>query len=299
MNDFNITPEFAEWFGAWIGDGDHSTYKKSVTLCNQECDLLNLHIKILTEYFEFPKERILVELTTSNSDSVEIIKNRWATKLSLPADNIRTINRNKHAREECARVVANNAEMFRFLRNNTTAIKFKISNSREENKAAFIRGLYAAEGSIRTERHQKHLRLGMKPIEEIAFAQKLLEDLKIQSRIDFNPCNCAYELSVYGFENLLRFYEIGGFGRYKKKNDILQKQLEYGKLPWSFRFKCLVTILKNKTPVTSKEVAELFNTGYDNAKLMLATFAKFGMLNVDKTNKTYLYSLNETCLKCK
>lgn len=294
MNEPKITPEFAEWFGAWIGDGDHSPHKKSVTLCNQEHELLQLHIKILTEYFNFPRERVLVEVTTGSSDDIEIIKKRWATKLSLPYGNIRTINRNPVARKECARVVANNVKLIRFLRDNTTAIKLKISNSTKETKAAYVRGIFAAEGSIRKGFAEKHVRLAMLSIEDVAFVQKLLENIEISSRINFNPHNGAYELSLYGYENLLNFKNLGGFGRHKDKNAILHYQLKYTRIPWSFKFKRLKEILKNKNVITNKEAAKIFNTTYHNAKFMLATFARRGMLNVDKTNKTHYYGLNES-----
>ncbi|MBU3896363.1 MAG: LAGLIDADG family homing endonuclease [Nanoarchaeota archaeon] len=293
MFKLRITPEFSEWFGAWIGDGDHSSIRR-LALSNQVVELLHLHIKILTEYFNFPRERILAEVTTSSLDDNQIIRDRWSKLLLLPLQNIRTINRNPIARKECARVMANNVEITKFVRNNISTIRKRILNSNNEIMCAYLMGIFAAEGNVRTEKHQKHVRLGMKTIEDIDFAKLLLEKIGIETKLAINTSNDCYELSIFGYENLLKFRDFGGFGKHESKNIILNRQLStYGKFPWSYRYQCLEAVLRNVNTITNYDAVNIFDMNYHNAKLMLSRFSKQGKLSVDKTNKTYTYKLKE------
>ncbi len=292
IKTIKLDKEFSEWFGIWIGDGDRSIKRGTVGLASQCEEVLKFNIKILTQTFGLDKNRIKCEITTNDKD-LNKIKRKWANTLKIPENRIGHIQYNRLARRDCARVFVYSNLLLRDLLNFEDLLINKISKGSKNIKSSFVNGIFAAEGNMRLD--DKCARIGMKNDKVINFVKNLLSDLGIKTTVIYNTYTKALELCIFGYDNLVKFNQVGGFGKHTSKNNGLNMQLESyeNKLPWGERFRRLNRILIKKGTITSVELKKMMNLSSANAGYILRKFHKEGGLLVDKSNKSYIYSINK------
>ncbi len=289
---------FAEWYGAWIGDGDHSPKRETIGLANCSINLLSLHMQILFR-FGYTKNKIKVEVISPNKKESKVkIKDRWSKILDLPIEQISVVTYMENARQEGARVQVWCSALNRILHEIDYTIKSIIENSDDKIKIAYIRGIFAAEGSTR--KKSKQIRLNMKNEKELLFARRMLLDLGIFSNgPKLNTHNGCFELSITGYYNIKRFYEINGFGRHKERSDLLRKVFKTyeNKLPHSERFNQIKRILEKRKQVSNLELMQLLDLNHSNIAHITRMFVDKDLLKVDKSDKVYKYSLIANSIK--
>jgi hypothetical protein len=291
LKEIEIDPLFTELYGAWIGEGDHSSKREAISLTNYSVELLKLHIKLLIK-FGFGRNKIKAEIISPKKEPKNKIKEKWSKILNLPLNQITTVTYMENATQEGAGVEVWCAGLFRILHQIDNKIKSIIKNSNKNIKIAYIKGIFAAEGSVR--KKGKEIRINMKDISELIFVEYILQDLNIKSRpIKFNKFSRCCELSILGFKNIKQFKEINGFGLNKKRNNLLNKVFEtYERnLPYPIRFEQIKKILLKKQEISNNELAKIFNKHPKHIAWITKHFADAGMLEVDKSSKVYKYSL--------
>ncbi len=291
MKKLVIDALFVEWYGAWIGDGDHSYKREALSMSNYSIDLLKLHI-VMMRRLGFESNRLLVEVVSPSDEPSKIIKERWAKILGLSFNQVSTVTRMSNATQEGARVGLGCAGLFRVLHRIDSKIKKKILSSGDTIRIAYIKGIFAAEGSVR--KKGKQVRLNMKDELELIFARTVLHSLGIFVKLPkWNPHSGCFELSIFGYENIRRFWEIGGFGLERKRSKLLDKCVNsYGKFPFGVRVRQIRESFPNGKNFTNKDLVNLLNLGPANARKITRAALARGLLKVDKTNKVYKYSLD-------
>jgi len=292
--EIKIDSDFSEWFGYWMGDGDRSLKRGTFGVASQSLDIHKLNMKILLDYFHLEKKRLRVEITTSRKAPDEDMRKEYSNLLELNISQIKTISRTPLANRDCIRLFVYSLITLRDFLKQVEEIKNKILISDRTIMSKFVSGIFAAEGSIR--KKGKNIRMLMLKKNEVEFVRKILDKLGIVSTMNLQKNSGGWEISICSYENLAKFREIGGFGRMVEKNAILEERMTHyeNKLPWAERYSRLCKIFSAQSQLTNKIVAEKFKMKYHNAKFMMATFAKLGLLNVSKINKIYVYTLNES-----
>ncbi|MAF99245.1 MAG: hypothetical protein CMH61_01400 [Nanoarchaeota archaeon] len=288
LKSITVDEEFAAWWGAWIGEGDHSPTHESISMTNYEVNLLELHLKMLRK-FKFPIDKPLVEVITNKPGEKDIIRKRWSKILNLPRKQITSITYMERASQEGARVQVWSAGLFRILHAIDDRVKSIISKSSLKVKIAYLRGIYAAEGSVR----KVHIRIGMNDIKEITFIRKILLHIGIKTKQpNFNKWSGSHELSIYGHDNIEIFVQVGGFDLHKKRKQRLETMFsQYGKFPYHVSFRKIKKILEQQNVITNKEISQMLNTGHQNAMSLTRIFVEEGKLIVDRSEKELKYSL--------
>ncbi len=280
---------FAAWWGAWIGEGDHSPTHESVSLTNYEINLIKMHIKML-QIFEFPLDRILVEVITNKQGNKDLVKQRWSDILNLPVEQITSVTFMEKATQEGARAQVWSAAFHRILHKIDYKVKEMIKESDENIKSEYIRGIFAAEGSVR----RMEIRLGMKDENEINFMRGILKDLKIETKIPYaNKTNSSYELSILGYDNIHNFIKIDGFKYHSKRKAKLERFFSYyeDKLPLHVRFERIQRTIQARGKLTNHELSRWINTSPRNVAQITRQLAQKGLLVVDRNEKELRYSL--------
>lgn len=284
-----INEEFATWWGAWIGEGNHTSTHESISMTNYEISLLKLHIYMMKK-LNFPIGKMLIEVITNKQENEDLAKNRWSQILNLPKNQITSVTYMKNATQEGARVQVWSAGLFRILHAIDDEVKQKIINSPKNVKIGYIRGIFAAEGSLR----KNQIRIAMKDQEEIKFIKEIFDGLEIktnQSKV--NKCNGAYELSIFGYDEIKKFIQIDGFKLYPKRKNRLEKMFSsYGKLPFHVSFRRIKRLLEQEMVITNKKLVQELGLRYYNAAFLTRKFTKERKLIADKSEKEYKYSLN-------
>ena len=289
VRSITVDEEFAAWWGAWIGEGNHTATHESISMTNYEVNLLELHINMLRK-FKFPINKSLVEVITNQRGDKDIIRQRWSRILNLPKSQITSITYMERATQEGARVQVWSAGLFRILHTIDDEVKGIISKSSLEVKIAYLRGIYAAEGSVR----RMEVRINMNDHKEIKFVKETLFAIGIQtSSIRLNNCNDCYELSVLGYDNIRKFKEIDGFQLHVKRKRKLHEIFSHyeNKLPDHIRFERLKNLLAERNEITKRELASIFDITYANAHRITSKFSREGKLTVDRSEKELKYSL--------
>ena len=283
-----VDEEFVAWWGLWIGEGDHSSTHEAVSFTNYEVNLLKLHISMLKK-FNFPVEKITAEIITNKNEDKELIRRRWSRILILPRSQITSVNYMENATQEGSRVQVWSAGLFRVLHKIDYEVKQIIMNSSREIKIAYLKGIFAAEGSVR----KNEVRIAMKDRREMCFIRKLILNLGIDTTLlKVNVYTLAYELSILGRENLEKFQSIGGFGLHKKRNKRLEFVLDnYGKTSDKIHLRRLKQILDDRN-LTNHEISKELNLQYANVYRLTSRFIREGKLVVDKSEKEFKYYLN-------
>ncbi len=291
LKQISIDEEFAAWWGLWIGEGDHSPKREAVSVTNYEINLLKIHYDMLLK-MGFPKERIFAEIITNRTEDKIAVKERWANILNFSISQIRHVRYTPIATQEGARIQTWCAGLWRILHSADQEIREKLRNSPKETKIAYLRGIFAAEGSVR----RMEIRILMKDQQEIAFIKEIFGDLGIHAgNIKFNKCNGAYNLSITGYKNIKKFKDMDGFKLHQKRKEKLESIfLNYDhKLPRYARLEQLKEIIKNDNFQSNHQLSKILNTGYCNTTIITKKLAERGILIVDKSEKELRYTLNK------
>jgi hypothetical protein len=291
-----LTKDFIEWYSCWLGEGDHSSTREAISLTNYSLDILRYHIEMLQK-LGFSKDQMKVEVVSPTDDNQSIIKKRWSIYLSISQNQISTITYMKNASQEGARVQVWCAALYRILHQIEDIVKQRVKKSNDSMKIAYLRGIYAAEGSVRSKGQQ--IRINMNNQREIAYIKSILTDLSINSSdIKYNRFSGTYDLGITGYYNIKRFYEIKGFGLNSKRSELLKTKFQYynKKLPYRARTEEIMHILMRQKTISNNELAEICHRHPRHIAYITRYLLNKGILYVDRSKKVYKYSLADQYL---
>jgi len=219
---------FMEGLGLWRGEGGR---KKGIYFGNSDASLLRLFLdfteqKIGIARLEF-KTTINVPRLPASEDAV---KGRWSKELLLPLENFTRICVDPRINREYAQVYFNSILLAELL-NTLYASSKEAVLSDSKLCVCFLRGLFAAEGSVLLKKSEvlHHITFSSKDSELIQFLEKCLRLLGVKpGKYMLNGMN----LQIYGLPNFRRIRELGihtlhpdkrekfelGFANYKRTN---------------------------------------------------------------------------------
>jgi len=290
LKEIDITDEFVEWFGLWLGDGDHSNSRSCVGISNNNVNVLKFHLKVLTQVLRIEKERIKVEIWSPENITIDVLKEKWSKSLTIKKSQIGSICFMKHARKDGARLIFWSGVLFSLLRKIKPKLLLLVKNNVKLARA-FLKGLFAAEGSCRRKGFEVRLCMGERNM--IVFSQELLHKIGINtSKVRFNRWSREFTISITGWSNIKKFHILVGFGHHTEKNDRLSKVIRrIKKLPLKERFRMITEFLEKNEWATTKDIAKFIKTSPSNVRLLLKKMLRKGIVVKDTSKKTFKFKL--------
>ncbi len=221
-----IDEKFVEALALYLGDGDFNNKdKRHLTFVSKDKDLVGFFLNFLRNYFRIKNKDIttLVHYKKSNNNLVK----EWSNKLKI--DRILTKYSNRHKEETCH--IQINGVIFRLIFE--SVINNVLTNeiiSDENSRRAFLRGIFAAEGSIGIDYLEKkpyisqitfNLSIKEKKLKNIISECLLLESVtfKVRENIKDN----SLEINIQNWKNYIKLYNINLFYLCKRKQDRFNK----------------------------------------------------------------------------
>lgn len=219
---------FFEGIGLWRGEGGR---KKGIYFGNSHASLLRRFLDFIEQKIGLRREEFKVTINAPNfCNSEESIKGKWSRELTVPVQNFTRVCIDPRIRKEYAQVYFNSiilAELLKNLYENSKAIIL----TRPELCVGFLRGIFAAEGSVLLKKSGvlHHITFSSKDDELIQF---LCECLRL---VGVNPSKYmenGMNLQIYGRTNFEQIRKPGihtlhpdkrakferGFASYKRTN---------------------------------------------------------------------------------
>jgi len=288
---FPLNPEFAEWLG--LIDGDGCINKKYVEYGSICFDLSFFIIHGLQKWFGINKNQICMEIRVPvNSDIKEAehlerkIKSYGFSRITVRKipNGINLLLISRASIKILATILNSLFEELNFL----------LKNSPNEIKAAYLKGFFAAEGSISIYRKSRTLEVSQKYYNKVLFIKELLSDLGIKVK---GPRPTKYGFKIYlnrrmGIE---RFSRKIGFGHHKMKNKKLQEICKSYSLSEfrnrSRRYDEILNFIELQGSVNKSIIAQNQSVSKKYAVQLLREMMNNNIITADKSACPYLYFL--------
>ena len=217
---------FFESLGLWEGDGSKS---KGLYFSNSCPDLLLVFLQFAEEKLGLTRDKFKVTLCVPQGTD-KWSRKRWSKILGIPIHNFTKLCHDTRLSREYAMMYFNSEILVDVMKNMLEKLKPAILK-KENSAASFLRGLFAAEGSVLSKKSGvlHHITFSSKDLRLINFVRKCL-----------NVCGMSFgsyevngrNLQIYGWWNFRRFKELGihtlhpekrekfeqGFASYKRIN---------------------------------------------------------------------------------
>jgi len=196
---------FLEGLGLWRGEGGR---KKGIYFGNSDALLLRRFLEFVEQRIGLPREKFNVTINAPDlSNSEEAVKDKWAKELSLPIKNFTRICIDPRITKEYAQVYFNSIILAELMGKFYEYSKPVIS-SQPELCVHFLRGLFAAEGSVLLKKSGvlHHITFSTKDSELVQLLEQCLRLVGVKPgkyMID------GMNLQIYGLSNFRRVRELG------------------------------------------------------------------------------------------
>jgi hypothetical protein len=214
-----------EGLGLWEGEGGKN---KGLYFGNSSQELVNHFLKFIEARLGISREKFKV---TVNSPSTRAdLREKWSKTLEIPLRNFTNVCLDERINFEYAQIYLNSVILVELMKNLGEKIRSTILSSKE-NTAAFLRGLFAAEGSVILKESGVlfHIDFSTKDLQAVQFYKDCLDRLGIKHGTYTIQ---DQKFQIYGWRNFKRFREFDihtlhpekrakfelGFARYKRTN---------------------------------------------------------------------------------
>ncbi len=223
----NLDDLFFEGLGLWAGEGGKA---KGLYIGNSCPELLLRFLDFVEEKIGIDRREFRVTLNTLSSTAKHVSREKWSKVLQIPSENFTAMCEDPRMNQEYAQIYFNSVVLVELLKTVHEKVKSLIL-SRTEFAAAYLRGIFAAEGSaiLRKSGILHHLNISSKDKEVIEFLKECLASIGI---IPSKYENESRNLPIHGWRNFKRFGGLGihtlhpekrakfelGFANYKRVN---------------------------------------------------------------------------------
>jgi len=283
--------EIAEWVGLLNGDGCIPSKLCKVGFSNKEPKLLWFFMHVLKSRFRIPEHLFVIALrvpTSLKSDlkTVEKLKLEWSKKLNFPKDRAKIYP--KYTLGVAADLVVRSGALARILTNLKGKVKEIVGNGLPRLKRAYLRGCYAAEGSVIM--RNRYVTFVSKNMDEVSFVSQLLTSLQIEHSLYPSGGEC-WQIRISNRQNLIKFHEKVGFGVNKQRQKRLKKILgSYKYLPPDARIARIFNEISDNEALTADQLAKRLSLSRKWTWNFLHRLVQQGLLSVNKRSKPYQYS---------
>ena len=217
LQTIKLTSHFFEGLGLYIGESEKTEKGKALSFTNSDKDLLNIIINWLEKYFGIPKKELMFTVISPNSKDLDILNKKWAnslkvninqfTKPSIPIRNPGNLDRVR---------IFRNKILYRRLLDSVTkeSLQYTLKNKSWGN--GFLRGFYAAEGSVILRKNKiNQIYLCGKDLEILTLIKNLLINRLFSfSREPIRTCKKGrnkdnqYEILIFSVDNFKKAKKI-------------------------------------------------------------------------------------------
>ena len=285
-----LDEELAEWFGLLNGDGCIPSKLCKIGFSNKDPKLLRFFMRVLRNRFRIPEHLFIIALRVpillkADLKAVETLKLEWSKKLSFPKDRIKVYS--KYTSGVAADLIVRAGALARILARLKGKTKEIVGNGPPKLKRAYLRGCYAAEGSVIM--RNRYVTFANKKMDEITFVSQLLTSLKIEYSLYPSGGGC-WQIRVSNRQNLIKFHEEVGFGVNERRQKRLKKILSsYKYLPPSARIAQIFDEISDNA-LTADRLAKRLGLSRKWTWNFLNRLVRQGLLSANKRNRPYQYS---------
>lgn len=280
-----LDEEFSEAIGVYLGDGMTSkNTTSSVQITNKDIDICLFMINFFVKRFGISINDIDLDISYKYGNEINIRK-RWSKALQTSYDKFKLYKISKNYYNEIVHIRINGTifrKVFQYIAENYLQGIKEIS----ELRRGFLRGYFAAEGSISSYKISKHL------MSSISFSynaqkEKWLRDFCIECLIkegiysSYKDEGSKGKIIICNWSNYQKLWSIGVFNRCERKKDLFEtliKKLKvYLELDNNFR-----SDLFRDLEMTQDEIAKLIDSSQPNISQIKRGIQpiKFEQLNI-------------------
>ena len=284
--------KLAEWFGLLNGDGHVSFKSCKVGFSNKEPELLRFFTHVLKSQFKIPEHLFIISLRVPTSlkfdvEATKRLKLEWSKKLRFPEHRIKIYSKNTSG--IAAGLVIRSGALAHILMRLKPKVKEMVENGPTELERAYLRGCYAAEGSVIA--RNRYVTFAGKNTDEVAFVSRLLTSLEIKHNLYPSGGGC-WQIRISNRRNLRKFHEKVGFGVNERRQRRLEKVLDsYKYLPRDDRVAQIINEISNDGPLVAHQLAKRLNLSRKWMWNLLHGLVQQGFLYANKRNRPYTYSM--------
>jgi predicted transcriptional regulator len=308
--DIEFDEHFVEGVGYYVGDGRIKS-SRSISTVNNEASVINFFLKWVMKYFKAKLKDLKIKIFMPHKKyKDEEVRNTWSEELKIPTYAITKITTRKGKRilNPFVEVSFNNSTV-KTIFDNIIPIAKDICIKDIELAKAFLRGILAAEGSVKYNKNSssRQIQIKMKSKDWSKFNKILLE--KIGCRPSLRPTkDNEWVVILTGYEDLERINLINGFELHQKKSKKLgsilttykHKQVKQGYVKKVY-LQIISDLQTNRTTeVTTKEILKTIKRDRTRISSILKFLYKHGFLDRKQLNKRggpYSYTLTLKGLK--
>ena len=238
-----IDEQFIEGIALYLGDGDfHRIEKNHTTFSSKDKDIVRHYLDFLRKYFLIKNEDVSFILRYKKENI--FLKEEWGKVLDINPLKFLTYHA-KRNKEETGNIQVNGLIFRKLFECIIQKIIFSGIFKKKSLRRAFLRGIFAAEGSVGIDREEKSY------IVQIAFStgihekilhkliQTALEQEEIRFRTDYGINDNSCDIIITNWKYYLKLWDIDLFSMCKRKKDGFEeiaKKLEiYLELEEKFR----------------------------------------------------------------
>ncbi|MDI6806451.1 MAG: hypothetical protein QMD14_01390 [Candidatus Aenigmarchaeota archaeon] len=259
-----LDEEFAEGIGLYLGDGYFAKNNfRNVCLVSKDSEIIVFMLNFFLNRFNLKKFQMLFSLTYKYGNEEEL-KEKWSRLLKISKNRIHIYRGNKHGKETSRIEIS--FTVFRRVFQQVINSSLPLIKQSKNLRQAFLRGEFAADGSISVEKIPNGKRIIMVTFSfnlktENFYRNYVKECLELEgiNRIKIKKDNRNREyLQVTGWDNYIKLWKMNLFSllcRKKKLFDVVLKRIDiYLKLEENFRKSLFETL-----NLRYREIAKIIN----------------------------------------
>lgn len=295
MRRLKFDEELAEWFGLLNGDGCIPSNPCKVGFSNKDPKLLQFFMRVLQNRFGISEHLFLIAVRVpaslkSDVKTIEDLRLEWGEKLSFPQHRVKVYL--KYTSGIAADMVVHSGALARILMRLKPKVKEIVGNGPMELKRAYLRGCYAAEGSVI--KRNRYVTFSGKNTDEVTFVCNLLASLEIEHSLYHSGGGC-WQVRVSNRRNLIKFCEKVGFGINEQRQGRLEKALaSYKYLPPEARASQIFDEISGNRALTASQLARELGLSRKWTWVLLHRLAQRRFISVNKGKRPYMYSMADT-----
>jgi len=219
--------QFFEGLGLWQGEGSKG---KGIYFCNSNLQIVRHFLTFAEEKLGLPRADFKVTVCTPRSSEQDEIREKLSEVLGVPINNFTALCVDPRINKENVQVYINSIVLVELLKNLHEKLK-PLIRSNTEFAAAYLRGIFAGEGSVLLKKSGVlfHVDFATKDESSVEFYKQCLDLLEIAHG---KYMERSLKFQIYGRRNFQRFKELSihtlhpekrakferGFAAYKRVN---------------------------------------------------------------------------------
>lgn len=301
-----IDENFIEGIGYYIGDGRMRT-DKGLSSINSDIKTAKFFIKWLEKYFNIKNDtlKINIRLPTENFD-INYEKDKWSKLLGVERKNITSVKKKYKGKEHHLPQIeiCYHRKISKMVLDKLIPIIKVMCLQNKDMSAAYIRGIMAAEGSVKynEKSHAKSIFLKMKDKTEIRYLYKLLINLGITPSFLFSKQDYEWLVLITGMIDLRKLDKIDVFRLNEKRHEKFKRiikicqheQVKKGFVKKFYLRKLMELEEKHGKWCTALQLSKYTNRDKSRTIDVLREFQKKGFIRgrrIRKTGRPFKFTL--------